>query len=177
MKDEAKVNVGVKVKPSTLNGIKADAEKDDRTVSYIAAQILDKHYSIKTVSVCEEFHFNQFWEAGMRKVGDKKKAKSRFVKILRSQKVGTDHDFTQFIVHDIQKRLNINQLGFDAMHPTTYLNGERWNDEIKGPTNGQSNGRQPDNKQTGFDRVHAAYNETFPEEADISAVGDADPSV
>ena len=34
------------------------------------------------------------------------------------------------LIIDIKKRLASNQLGFKEMHPATYLNGERWEDEI-----------------------------------------------
>jgi len=73
--------------------------------------------------------FSQFWGAGMVKTG-KKKTKPIFARILRSLKNGTQADFTSKITRDIRLRLSSNQLGFDSMHPATYLNGERWNDEI-----------------------------------------------
>lgn len=71
--------------------------------------------------------FERFWLAGMRKI-NKKKAKSLFNRLLKSS---TDPEvFTTKLIEDIQRRKQVNQFGFDAMHPTTYLNGERWNDEI-----------------------------------------------
>jgi len=71
--------------------------------------------------------FQRFWLAGMRKC-NKKKAKSLFNRLLKSSK--DPELFTTKLVMDIQKRVEINQYGFDALHPTTYLNGERWDDEI-----------------------------------------------
>jgi hypothetical protein len=38
--------------------------------------------------------------------------------------------FTEQLVTDIKKRTEVEQLGFDKMLPTTYLNNERWNDSI-----------------------------------------------
>lgn len=153
MKNEPKVLISAKVKPSTLNAIKADAEKDDRTVSYIAAQILDNYYKPKKDKMDEfqetidtnmslkgellDAYFDTFWDAGMRKIG-KKKAQSLFNKIILKLGYTYAGSFTGNLVRDIQKRLKINQLGFAEMHPTTYLNGERWNDEIREPTNGQA---------------------------------------
>lgn len=86
-----------------------------------------------------EFCFNQFWESGIRKV-NKKKAKPLFISILKknSEPSGQKaYNFSAKIEHDIKARLNINQMGFAEMHPTTYLNGERWTDEIKEVNNGQ----------------------------------------
>jgi len=73
--------------------------------------------------------FDQFWRAGMVKTG-KKKTKLIYARILRALKSDTPADFTSKITRDIRLRLDSNQLGFDSMHPSTYLNGERWNDEI-----------------------------------------------
>ena len=71
--------------------------------------------------------FNKFWLAGMRKC-NKKKAKTLFNRLLKESK--DPEGFTTKLVMDIQKRIDSNQFGFNAMHPTTYLNGERWEDEI-----------------------------------------------
>jgi len=71
--------------------------------------------------------FQRFWLAGMRKC-NKKKAKSLFNRLLKGSK--DPEGFTTKLVMDIQKRIDSNQFGFNALHPTTYLNGERWEDEI-----------------------------------------------
>ena len=79
--------------------------------------------------------FEQFWSAGMRKVG-RKKAQPLFEKIIKKQfkpDGPTVFDLTNQLVTDIRNRLAAGQLGFAEMHPTTYLNGERWNDEISTP--------------------------------------------
>ena len=84
------------------------------------------------------FCFDQFWSSGIRKV-NKKKTKPLFAKILikhSSHDGPTVFDFTNTLVADITKRLAHGQLGFYEMHPSTYLNGERWNDEIR--TGGQN---------------------------------------
>jgi uncharacterized protein YdaU (DUF1376 family) len=86
-----------------------------------------------------EFCFNQFWESGIRKV-NKKKAKVLFLSVLKknSKPNGvTAYDFTTRLEQDIKARINAQQMGFSEMHPTTYLNGERWTDEIKEAANGQ----------------------------------------
>ena len=73
--------------------------------------------------------FEEFWLSGIRKVG-KKAAKSRYIKILKNLKGVSDQDFNARLITDVKKRLSMNQLGFAEMHPTTYLNGERWNDDL-----------------------------------------------
>ena len=106
-----------------------------------------------------DFLFDKFWNAGMRKAGDKPKTKSKFIKILKSPRKKTLHStsddyycFTEFLVNDIKSRINSNQLGFDQMLPSTYLNQQRWNDEIKQnkPSNGISH---PDHRDTLLKRL------------------------
>ena len=73
--------------------------------------------------------FNRFWSAGLRKV-NKKKAKNVFTGIIKKQKTESRWDFTDFLYEDIQKRISNKQFGFSGLHPTSYLNGERWDDEL-----------------------------------------------
>ncbi|MFL0802427.1 MAG: hypothetical protein K6L81_01830 [Agarilytica sp.] len=77
---------------------------------------------VKLISEC----FERFWSSGIRK-DNRKKTLPLFTKILEKQK--DPESFTDFIVKDIQGRLLADQLGFDRMLPTTYLNGERWTDQ------------------------------------------------
>ncbi|MGM0614755.1 MAG: YdaU family protein [Pseudomonadota bacterium] len=72
--------------------------------------------------------FEQFWIAGMRKVG-KKAARKAFAAALKRERMAPD-DFAAMLQADVFKRIQAGQMGFESMHPTTYLNGERWNDEI-----------------------------------------------
>lgn len=74
--------------------------------------------------------FEIFWCAGMVKTG-KKKSKPIFGRVLKTLRNETQADFTSRIVSDIKNRIDSNQLGFSEMHPSTYLNGERWDDAIK----------------------------------------------
>lgn len=73
--------------------------------------------------------FEVFWTAGMRKVG--KKAAVRSFKAVAKKLKADPWDLAYQLADDVRARLQADQLGFDSMHPTTYLNGERWNDEIK----------------------------------------------
>lgn len=71
-----------------------------------------------------------FWCAGMHKTG-KKNAKSAFrtqFTLWRKETKGSAGEFAKFLADDIKLRLGV-QFGFDKLHPSTYLNGQRWNDE------------------------------------------------
>lgn len=73
---------------------------------------------------------NIFWCAGMHKTG-KKNAKSAFrtqFSLWRKETKGSAGEFARFLADDIKLRLGV-QFGFDKLHPSTYLNGQRWNDE------------------------------------------------
>lgn len=71
--------------------------------------------------------FDRFWLSGIRKM-DKKKARRAFDKVTKVQP--NPEAFVDMVIFDVQKRIEIKQLGFDRMYPATYLNGERWEDEI-----------------------------------------------
>ncbi|TYL43923.1 hypothetical protein [Dickeya sp. ws52] len=79
-----------------------------------------------------------FWGAGLRKDA-KTKAKAAFRTKYREWKKtthGTPEEFAQMLASDIRLRLQAFVFGFDRLLPTSYLNGERWNDE-KPSTQGQ----------------------------------------
>lgn len=78
--------------------------------------------------------FELFWSAGMRKL-NKKKCFSLFKSVCKKYKNDDPMDIAQSMADDIQHRISINQLGFEQMHPTTYINGERWLDERVQDTN------------------------------------------
>jgi len=98
--------------------------------------------------------FELFWLAGMKKT-NKKKAKPLFLTIIKKAGPTYEEATTTMLIGDIQKRLNSNQLGFAEMHPTTYLNGERWNDEVINHEN--TTGTSQSNRyETPADRSRAA---------------------
>lgn len=71
-----------------------------------------------------------FWCAGMRKAG-KKNAASAFRTQFREWRKttrGAASEFASMLAEDIVCR-NGRQFGFDRMLPSSYLNGQRWNDE------------------------------------------------
>lgn len=74
--------------------------------------------------------FGKFWAAGMRKAG-KAQAKKAFMTLMKKQ--DDPETMTETLVNDIQMRISINQYGFNKLHPSTYLNNERWHDELQQP--------------------------------------------
>ncbi|END3472173.1 hypothetical protein ABL142_000946 [Salmonella enterica] len=73
-----------------------------------------------------------FWKAGLCKVG-KVKACSAFRTKYRAWKKsthGSPPEFASMLASDIRQRLSAGVFGMDKLHPATYLNQERWNDEL-----------------------------------------------
>lgn len=76
-----------------------------------------------------------FWIAGLRKDA-KVKSRSAFRTKYREWKKlkhGTPEEFALILAADIRERVQANELGVDKLLPTSYLNGERWNDERIAP--------------------------------------------
>ena len=74
--------------------------------------------------------FELFCSAGMIKVG-KAKAQAKFKTLAKDRKEDPE-TFARMLVRDVKARLSAGVFGFDRLHPTTYLNGQRWDDEIVG---------------------------------------------
>ena len=72
-------------------------------------------------------HFDAFWKLYPRKV-NKKKAKDKFFKICK------DENAYNSIMHGLKKQIKSVEWQKDGgqyvPHPTTWLNGERWLDEV-----------------------------------------------
>ena len=75
-----------------------------------------------------ESDFDVYWMAGMAKQG-RKAALAKFKKLANQN--GGSFVFANMLSTDVKKRLASGQMGFDVLHPATYLNNERWKDEIK----------------------------------------------
>ena len=101
----------------------------------------------------DEF-FEMFWLAGMVKV-NKKKARQIFTRLAKKE--ADVFAFTEGLILDVQKRLEIRQLGFSAMHPTTYLNGERWEDEYRGLLNETHQQSNQTHSQRQHEQARQAY--------------------
>jgi hypothetical protein len=79
--------------------------------------------------------FEHWWKNWPKKVG-KKPAQKKWQSMMKKQDSKTITDLTNHICEDIIRRVeSLNRgestyLGFDAMHATTYLNQERFNDDV-----------------------------------------------
>ncbi|ELY4668843.1 replication protein [Cronobacter sakazakii] len=85
-----------------------------------------------------------FWCAGMRKTG-KKNAASAFrtqFTLWRKETHGSPEEFARMLAADIRCRAGV-QFGFDRLHPATYLNGQRWNDDKPIPETPQAKSSSP----------------------------------
>ncbi|UZV59037.1 hypothetical protein OR611_07325 [Pasteurella multocida] len=79
----------------------------------------------------------------MNKSGALKSFKSAYKKYSQKTQKSAPQEFAEMLVCDVQKRLSLGQFGFDKLHPTTYLNNARWEDEYTQPA--QFKGGQPAN--------------------------------
>lgn len=70
--------------------------------------------------------FETFYCAGLPK-----KSRKRAEAAFKTQAKGQEDiaGFAQMLADNINSRLGTGELGFDAMHPTTYLNQQRWLDD------------------------------------------------
>ena len=76
-----------------------------------------------------KMHFEEFWNLYPKKV-NKKKAKDKFCKVCKNEEI-----FKQLmngLTIQIQSKDWLKENGQYIPHPTTWLNGERWNDELSG---------------------------------------------
>lgn len=104
-------------------------ERKDKNTLPEQVQAEDKKPSPRHEETDKAFE-NIFWCAGMRKTG-KKNAASAFrtqFAAWRKDTHGSAEDFARMLAEDIRCRAGT-QFGFDKLHPATYLNGQRWNDE------------------------------------------------
>lgn len=86
-----------------------------------------------------------FWKAGLCKVG-KLKACSAFRSKYRDWKKsthGSPPEFASMLADDIRRRLSAGVFGVDKLHPATYLNQERWNDELPAASASVTGGDSP----------------------------------
>jgi len=99
----------------------------------------------RTVGCADDFEI--FWTAGMVK-NNKKKALSLFKSL--SGKNGGSLIFARKLADDVRYRIDAGQMGFDSLHPTTYLNNERWNDALPIPKQCVNSGVDQSSKYDGM---------------------------
>jgi hypothetical protein len=115
-----------------INENMKDGQETDKRRTRDGQKTTNKECKNERMEEIDEM-FDIFWNAGMRKT-NKKPAYKKFIS-LAQKKNGVLQSWTQELVDDIRERIASGQLGFDQMHPSTYLNGERWNDEKNNPQN------------------------------------------
>lgn len=71
--------------------------------------------------------FEVFYSAGLPKKS-RKRAETAFK--VQAKKHADPMAFARMLAENIKGRLGTGELGFDKMHPTTYLNQQRWLDEV-----------------------------------------------
>lgn len=77
--------------------------------------------------------FDRFWNAGMIKQG-KAKSRVKFEQLCKTMSLSGEQ-LAGKLIADIKARIAAGQFGFDRLHPITYLNGKRWEDEVVSGSN------------------------------------------
>ena len=100
--------------------------------------------------------FSIFYSAGLVK---KSKAQAfRKFKALVKQMDADPIEFGTLLSVDVQTRIAKQQFGIDKLHPSTYLNNQRWTDEHEESNNGQL---APNGKQSAAQRIAARNAEKY----------------
>lgn len=94
--------------------------------------------------------FDIFYSAGLVKKS-KSQAYKKF-KSLAKQMKADPIEFGQLLAQDVQTRIAKQQYGIDKLHPSTYLNNERWTDEHEETNNGRT---ATTGKQSAAERINA----------------------
>lgn len=94
--------------------------------------------------------FEIFYSAGLVKKS-KAQAYKKF-KSLAKQMKADPLEFGQLLARDVQTRIAKQQFGIDKLHPSTYLNNQRWTDEHEETNNGRA--AQPC-RQSAAERINA----------------------
>lgn len=116
----------------SLGGSAGDSPRTYHSLEPISKP-LDHPADNRALSMEEQF--NKWWKHYPKKV-----AKPKALSIWKSKTKGMDVDtmtaFSDHIINDVEFRLadlatgSKTFIGFDMLHPTTYLNQERYNDDI-----------------------------------------------
>jgi hypothetical protein len=123
---------------------------------------LDQTREDKSKDICAvqeellEGGFEIFYSAGLVKKS-KAQAYKKF-KSLSKQMKADPIEFGQLLAQDVQTRIAKQQYGIDKLHPSTYLNNQRWTDEHEEPNNGQF---APTGKQSAAERINARNNAKY----------------
>lgn len=76
--------------------------------------------------------FKKLWSAWPNRK-NRKRSYTAFNRLVKSWSGKRIEEFVNMLCADIQQRVSVNQLGFTEMMLSTYLNGERWQDDVTAP--------------------------------------------
>lgn len=88
--------------------------------------------------------FDLFW-SGYHKKHGKKPAEKAFKAAIKREKISDAMEFAQMLVDNCQLRFRAGEFGFDRLMASTYLNNNRWEDEIKINNDDVRHGAQNEN--------------------------------
>lgn len=80
--------------------------------------------------------FNKFWESYHKKQG-KAQAEKAFRAAIKREGIKDVAEFTDKLIKDCNIRVASGQFGFDNLNGSTYLNNNRWEDEIVSDQSGE----------------------------------------
>lgn len=149
----AKASKGVTGVEQVLN-----TESTDEQLTNNHKPITNNHLKDKDIEQNDllENGFDIFYSAGLVKKS-KQQAFKKF-KALAKQMKADPIEFGQLLAQDVQARIAKQQYGIDKLHPSTYLNNERWTDEHEETNNGQPT---PTGKQSAVERQQARINAKY----------------
>jgi hypothetical protein len=122
-----------KCKQNLANLADSDNESDNESDSDKDINTLDQSKIAR--AQLEEDSFEYWWKEYPKKVAKQSAFKS-WKKVIKKMNDETVTELTNHIVNDVKLRLDDlatgsdKFIGFDRLHPTTYLNQERYNDDI-----------------------------------------------
>lgn len=100
--------------------------------------------------------FEIFYSAGLTKKS-KVKAFAKFKSLAKEMKADPI-EFGQLLATDVKSRIAKHQFGIDKLHPSTYLNNQRWTDEHEETNNGRI---ATTGKQSAAERIAARNAEKY----------------
>jgi hypothetical protein len=102
-----------------------------------------------------ESAFDVFYQAGLVKKS-KAQALKKFKSLVKETKADP-FEFAELLKKDVQHRIATGQFGIDKLHPSTYLNNQRWTDEYE-----QNNAKPSANgRQSAAQRVSARNEQRY----------------
>lgn len=161
---------GLMQSADSLNAISQMAEPIPNINPNINTNVITKDIALKETSAIDNYQdgFVIFYNAGLRKK-DPKGTAAKFKALAKKMKADPI-ELAELLKTNIQARLASKEFGFDRLHPSTYLNKERWNDELDSTDNGFS---AQAGKQTISERIlhESGHGQTMQSESDTGLVG------